>query len=55
MDQRIINGSTLFGTALALFGLSQLFSAMNWQYYIMISGFVFFLIESIIAFFERKN
>lgn len=53
MDQRIINGATLLGTALSLFGIGTIVSAL-WQKCVMFGSFFIFLIWAIIAFFEKE-
>ena len=53
MDQRIVNGATLLGTAVSLFGIGTIVP-MLWQKLVMFGSFLVFLIFAIIAFFEKK-
>jgi len=55
LNQQFFNGTTTFGTALALIGLSKLYSEGSWQQWGMIVSGVIFLILSFIAFFQRNN
>jgi hypothetical protein len=53
MDRRIIDGTTLLGTAIGLFGIGTIVQS-PWQQIVMFGSFFIFLIFSIIAFFEKK-
>ena len=54
MDQRIVNGSTLLGTALTMFGVGTIVP-LYWQKIVMFGGCYVFIIFSTEAFFEKKD
>lgn len=54
MNRQFVDGATLLGVALTLFALRNIGGGVNWQYFVMIGAFIFFLVSSIITFFSKK-
>jgi len=53
LNQQFMDGSTLLGVALSLFGIGFIVP-MLWQKLVMYSCFFIYLIFALIAFFQKK-
>jgi len=54
MKQNFINGATLLGTSIALFGLLGITETTTWNWWVLLFGIFFFLIIAIIEFVSFK-
>ena len=50
---QFVNGVTIFGTALALFGIKELFPKESISWWVMLIGSLFFVIISIFAYWSK--